>query len=986
MKYRRYTLFLFLFAVSGFSGLIYESIWTHYLKLFLGHAAYAQTLVLAIFMGGMAIGSFISSRYSVKWRNLFRGYAIAEGLIGLSAILFHGIFDNVIRLSFDVVIPALGSSSVITAYKWGVSGLLILPQTVLLGMTFPLMSGAILRRYEENRGRSVSLLYFNNSIGAAAGVLISGFFLIDLVGLPWTIRFAGLLNIGLAAVVWLLSNKEAEDSIDQLRTVREGQGPSSLNYWAFLFISLVTGAASFIYEVGWIRMLSLVLGSSTHAFELMLSAFIIGLAFGGLWIQRRIDGITNTGLYLGKVQIIMGLLALMTLPVYGMTFGVMEWLLKNIAKSDGGYALFNAASHGIASAIMLPAAFCAGMTLPLITFTLLGRGYGERSIGAVYAANTVGAIAGVIFAIHVGMPVMGLKGLLTFGSAMDISLGLGLVWLSEGRTARSAFNLKVTAVSAAAVILVLFFVELDTYKMASGVYREVGIMSRDNSRLIYHKDGKTATVSIVMQNNGVMHIRTNGKTDAGIYMKDGPVGHLDESTMTIAAVLPLMMKQDAKTVANIGFGSGLTTHTLLSSPNLEQVDTIEIESRMIEAARNFGPFVERGFTDPRSKLHIEDAKTFFSANRKKYDIIISEPSNPWVSGVSGLFSMEFYRLVSRHLADNGLFVQWMHLYEIDLPLVVSVLKAISSEFADYVVYTPNSEDILIVASNTVVPAPSPWLFGVPEMKRLFERVKVRNIQDVYVRKIGDKRFFGPYADSSTVPANSDYYPILDQRSAKSRFMKSMALDLVSPVNEPLPALDILTGTGTPAAETDVTDMPVLQRAISASRAMLVRDLLYGKSEKNVPDDLRGEVADLKRMFFECRTSSVNERVRILFNAAIDIVPYLSAEELENIWGILGKGSCSASFTASEKDWISLFRALGRRDAASTAETADRMLDGGQYRTGQELKYLLASQMVGRLATGEKQKAFSAWVKYKDTVFGSSEPYMLFRILAAKSMQ
>ncbi|TRZ48474.1 spermidine synthase, partial [bacterium] len=256
---------LFIFTVSGFSGLIYESIWTHYLKLFLGHAAYAQTLVLAIFMGGMAFGSWICSRYSARWNNLLIGYALAEGLIGLFALLFHTVFDQAVQTSYTAVIPLFDSAAATNAYKWTLSALLILPQSILLGMTFPLMSAGIIRLSPQKPGRIISLLYFTNSMGAAIGVLASGFLLIRFLGLPWTIRLAGLINIAIALSVWLLVKRQNGEpfcaGVESGRT----SAPAVGRYRLFLFASFVTGAASFIYEIGWIRMLNLVLGSSTHA-------------------------------------------------------------------------------------------------------------------------------------------------------------------------------------------------------------------------------------------------------------------------------------------------------------------------------------------------------------------------------------------------------------------------------------------------------------------------------------------------------------------------------------------------------------------------------------------------------------------------------------------------------------------------------------------------------------------------------------------------
>jgi len=256
----RRSFYFLLFAVSGFSGLIYESIWTHYLKLFLGHAAYSQTLVLAIFMGGMAIGSWICSKYSSRWKHLLLGYALTEGIIGVCALIFHNAFAYTIELSYTSIIPQLGHPVIVNAFKWTLSALMILPQSVLLGMTFPLMSAGILRLFPEKPGQSVAMLYFTNSMGAAIGVLVSGFMLIRWTGLPGTIRIAGLINIALALTVWWLVRKPRSEE-QPFAGIEENLPRDSRPgwYWFLLLVSLVTGASSFIYEIGWIRMLSLVL-------------------------------------------------------------------------------------------------------------------------------------------------------------------------------------------------------------------------------------------------------------------------------------------------------------------------------------------------------------------------------------------------------------------------------------------------------------------------------------------------------------------------------------------------------------------------------------------------------------------------------------------------------------------------------------------------------------------------------------------------------
>lgn len=197
--------FFVLFTVSGFAGLIYQSIWSHYIKLFLGHAAYAQTIVLAIFMGGMALGAWLCARYSQRIRNPLMGYAIAEIVIGLCALIFHSVFTRAIAFAYEIAIPGIGAPLGVDLFKWSLAAALMLPQSILLGTTFPLMTGGVLRRFPDAPGTSLSMLYFTNSFGAAVGVLVCGFVLIAKFGLPGSLLTAGLINIALGLVVWLLA-------------------------------------------------------------------------------------------------------------------------------------------------------------------------------------------------------------------------------------------------------------------------------------------------------------------------------------------------------------------------------------------------------------------------------------------------------------------------------------------------------------------------------------------------------------------------------------------------------------------------------------------------------------------------------------------------------------------------------------------------------------------------------------------------------------
>jgi len=991
MGNKRYLNILFvIFTFSGFSGLIYESIWTHYLKLFLGHAAYAQTLVLAIFMGGMATGSFISSKFIHRWKNPLKGYAAAELIIGVLALVFHVLFTKFMSLSYSSIIPYLGTPLSVSLYKWLASAMIIFPQSVLLGMTFPLISAGLLRLFPEKKGVTIAMLYFTNSIGGAVGVLASGFLYIPAVGLPWTVAIAGIINIALAVIVLVLAKQDEMKAGGGLE-LRADQGrPADSFYFVFLAASFITGAASFVYEIGWIRMLSLVLGSSTHAFELMLSAFITGLALGGLWMHFRIDRISNPVRFLMGVQIVMGCMALASLPLYANTFKIMQYVLRTVAKTETGYFIFNLSSHSIAMLVMFPAAFCAGMTLPLITYTLIQEGYGERSIGAVYASNTLGGIVAVFAAVHLGMPLLGLQGLVTSGAALDIGLGIFLLW-ALCRFDSYLRPVLYTALAAAAIFSTVFFVKLDPYKMASGVFRYSTFMEPHLNKLIYHKDGKTCTVSISRTPQGVVSLRTNGKADGSISMTDNKERSIDETTMTMAGAIPLFIKPDARVVANIGMGTGLTTHTLLSAGSLERVDSVEIEEKVVEGSRNFLPRVSHTYNNPKSAIHIEDAKTFFSIQNRKYDIIVSEPSNPWVSGVAGLFSTEFYRLMNNYLADSGLFVQWLHLYEIDLGLVTAIVKALSENFADYAIYNLNTADMLIIATRADILPPLRAAVFAPEFHKQLKEMEIEGFEDLKIRKVWSKKILDSLLAELPTPPNSDYYPVVDTNAVYARFMDSNADYFIGLLSEPLPAIEMLGIADVSWMDNPVTATDYVYKTHRVRQARAERDYLLAGSfpEKygKLSPDVRAHAANLERLFRSCgKGMTEQERSSVVGSFSSGIIPFLSREDNAAIWSRLGIDKCLPVLTQNERNWLALFRAVGQRDAKAMARESMTLLKGTDKLAGETGRYILAAGMLGNIAGGNKAGARELWTVYGDKLIGANNQSITIDLLRALSVR
>ncbi len=781
------------FVLSGAAGLIYESIWSRYLGLFVGHSAYAQIIVLAIFLGGMSIGAMAMGQCSERLKKPLLWYAGFEFAVGIIGLVFHQGYREVTSFAYEVLFPPLAGSTMLTVVKWAIASVLILPQSILLGTTFPLMSAGVLRRTAGHPGRVLALLYFANSIGAAAGVLCAGFYLIAWFGLPGTILTAACLNFIVAistyAVVRFIPTP-ASDTVAAAAPQAGGgaeHGPHTMAVaplWRLLlFVSFATASASFIYEIVWMRMLSLVLGSATHSFELMLSAFILGLALGALWVRQRADRFRQPLRALGVVQWLMGCAALATLPLYMASFEWMVALLAAFTKTDQGYMAFNLARYATCLAVMLPSTFCAGVTLPLITKILVVSGKGERAIGWVYGLNTLGSIVGVILASLILLPWIGLKSLLIVGATCDMALGM----LIFARMAPSGLLPRWPAVAAgtATVLMVLvaaWGTTLDRTLLTSGVYRNATLPKAGERTLLFYQDGRTATVAAV-RTQGRISLSTNGKPDAALaptwFAKraatEAPKPFIgDDGALALLPLLTLAHVPHARIAAVIGHGSGISAHLLLGSPTIEHLVTIEIEPAMIDGSRVFYPANRRTFEDHRSTFVIDDAKSVLAAEQRQYDLIFSEPSNPWVSGVASLFTTEFYARVAPRLSAHGIFGQWLQLYELNDSLVLSVLAALHEHFQAYEIFLIDQSNILIVASNLPDLPPPDWsVLSLPDIASELQAFMPLTPESLEATRLIHRTALAPLLDTWSQP-NSDFFPVLDLGAEKTRYLGTSA--------------------------------------------------------------------------------------------------------------------------------------------------------------------------------------------------------------------
>jgi spermidine synthase len=978
-------LFFAIFAISGFSGLIYEAIWSHYLKLFLGHAAYAQTLVLVIFMGGMALGSWGMARYSTRVPNLLLGYALVEGIIGLLGLVFHRTSLGATSWLFDSVLPNVDSATAAHIVKWTLGALLILPQSVLLGMTFPLMSGAIVRRFPERSGETLAMLYFTNSLGAAVGVLVSGFVLIGLVGLPGTIMTAGLLNVLLALFVWGVARYRPDTVVASLAVSRESTWsvPQSTVRWLMIGAAL-TGVASFLYEIAWIRMLSLVLGSSTHSFEMMLSAFILGIALGGFWVHRRIDSLRDPVRFLAIILAIMAVVALLSLPVYSFTFDLMAYVMTAFSPTEQGYVGISLSSHAIAMLVMIPTTFFCGMTLPVITHVLVRGGSGEHAIGAVYAWNTAGAILGVIIAVHLLMPVVGLKGVVLVGAALQLLLAVAYWSMRSWQTARFSAAVWPALVGVVTITLAGTLIELEPAKLISSVFRSAQARQQQAHEVLFLGHGKTATISLV-NFDGLVSISTNGKPDAAIEMGNGPASE-DEITMVLTGALASALHAHPRQAAVIGFGSGLTSEVLLTDPRLETVDTIEIEPFITKAARiGYMPRVSRTFEDPRSRIYYEDAKTFFAVNRKKYDVIVSEPSNPWVSGVSSLFSAEFYDHITRYLQPSGILVQWIQIYETDLNIVLSIVKALAPRFSDFAIYTTDASNLLIVAvPDGTVPALREDVFSSPATRAELARVGIHSLPDIQSRYLGNKRLLLPLVNATPVPANSDYFPFVDLNAVKQRILRRNAAELAGLQTLPIPFFELTTGSMDTRARTLPSPNGIYARDRMTADAVAIHSALLRMDTEGVPELMERELLALYSPADRCvKPHTQRAWLRSAFEIAATTSAPLSAAELQPMWKAISELPCARALQSGDRVMLELFAAVARRDIRQTVALGESLFATDyEFARPSHMLYALLATSASAIATGQPQLALDLIAARGGTVSKSPAIALALRWLAA----
>jgi len=719
-----------LFAVSGISGLIYEVTWSKYLSLFMGSTAYSHMIVLATFMGGLALGAFFWGRFADRTLNPLRMYAALEIIIGAYCATYPFLMSVTEKL---FILMATGfhlqvSPVSLTLVKILLSMTTLLLPTFCMGGTLPVLLKVLTRSLGE-AGKDIATLYWVNSFGAVVGAALAGFFLIQRYSLDGATWIAAVINLVVGTIALLLSRGVALPSADRVPPEPAGHvKPEKVSFEIMrlaIVVAAMSGFISMIYELTWIRLLITLLGSSTYAFTLMLIAFISGIALGGWIVARIIVKRRKLLRLLTLCQFATALFMLGTLPFYQRLPFYLWKLSTLLSNTPKNFPLFLFFEFVFCFLLMIVPTTFSGMSLPIVGKIAAGelKALG-RNVGNVFSINTVGAVAGALLTGLAFIPLLGVKH--SFELALVLNALLGAVILftdTEG-----AMPWKVALLGVLVLLgwgYALAVPQWNETVSSLGVYRAFFQTAPDSydeflegvegRSMLWYKEGVTANVAVssFTNNSGVQEraLIINGKADA--------TTEADLPTQILLAQIPLSLTEDTGSVLVIGMGSGITSGSALTHP-LRSLDCVEISPEVVDCDYLFADANRHFLRDPRVHVFIDDAITFVKINPNRYSCIISEPSNPWIAGIGNLFTTEFFELMKQHLAPGGILAQWFHTYELNDEVFQLVLRTLSRSFPHVMIWMPTDLDVVMTASmDPIVPK-------FEHIKQCLERDAVRD--------------------------------------------------------------------------------------------------------------------------------------------------------------------------------------------------------------------------------------------------------------------
>lgn len=729
MPIRVWTISLLLFA-SGISALIYQVCWLRDLRLIFGSSTVASSVVVAIFLGGIGLGGAFWGRIADRNQKPLLLYAWLELLAGASAVLAL----LLIFVSRKVYI-ALGGQAVMgplpaTLLRMALAALALGPTCFFLGGTLAAAARAVESRQDVGR-RDLSLLYGVNTLGGVVGVGLATFLMLEALGTRNTALLAALFNImtagvaflgsfhlyrqrGLRVTIWAGGEAERQWRI-RFPAWAELKAESSV--WVYA-VAGILGFSFLLMEIVWYRMLAPLLGGSTYTFGTILAVALLGMGIGGLIFAAR-NREVQTNWRMLSFTCVLEAFCLMIPFALGDQLAIMAALLESITIVGFAGSVF--AWFMICSIVVLPAAIVSGFQFPLL-IGLLGRG--QHKVGAhtglVYAWNTVGAIGGALGGGMLLLPLLSAPGCWLAVAWLLLITGLAIAVQRLIREKNRPYGLA--GLSVITVALLLFATGPTAVWRHSGIGAGLTTLShldynqlqdwknQMRRQLSWETDGVESSVALIDQ--AALAFVINGKVDGN--------SRSDAGTQVMAPLVGAIIHSDPKQALVIGLGTGSSGGWLAKIDSIERVDIVELEPAILEVARQCAPVNHNVLANPKVRTVIGDGREFLLTGRQQYDLIFSEPSNPYRVGISSLYTKEFYQAAARRLKPGGVFSQWLQGYSVDGQTVATIYATLATAFPNVETWQTKNGDLLLVCSSGEI------TYDVPALRRKISREPFRS--------------------------------------------------------------------------------------------------------------------------------------------------------------------------------------------------------------------------------------------------------------------
>ncbi|PLX81417.1 MAG: hypothetical protein C0614_06590 [Desulfuromonas sp.] len=714
------TVALILF-LSGFASLVYEILWVRYFSYLIGGTVISLSLVSAVFLGGLAIGYRYLGRLGDKQERPLRLYVRLEVGIALFSLLplsIHGFLPQLVDPLFLVLAE---TPPLLYTFQFLLTCLLILPCTICMGGTVPVMLGAF---RDTPLAPALARYYFINTLGGAAGVLATVFLLLPQLGAYYNHLLAFCLSLASGGVAALVEKEHAPVSIagEEKEKGKIAPALAGLTFFCGFFILAC--------EILWSRLLMLYLGNTIYAFGIILGIVLLAIAAGSLIFPLLPQRLVHSWRFAA------GLLLVMTLsvgvPALYYDQAAQLFYRANLQAGSSWGLLITLQMATVLLLIGIPT-FCSGLFFPLIAgLCTTGSGTRSRTAGQIGFWNPTGTILGSLVPSFWVLPALELRDGFLLLSVLVFVAGLAICLFRIGRDNRTAALRWGIGLALFWILPVIFSRSWDQKMIHSGLYlytpyyQELGSLRKGlgQSRLLFSKHDRESSVAINENRMGERFMTINGKVDAG--------SGQDMATQYLLAHLPMLHHPDPQKVMVIGLGSGITVGSAALYPST-QIDCLEISPAVVEASDFFKKENRNALADPRVRLRVADGMYYLRTEGETYDVIVSEPSNPWQQGNASLFSRDFYRQVRNRLAPDGIFCQWIPLYDLSPRHLKTALATFKESFSDSLLFL-NSGDLLVIGANTPITQPSPFTQVPTAVSQQLAHINITGVGDLYADK------------------------------------------------------------------------------------------------------------------------------------------------------------------------------------------------------------------------------------------------------------